>query len=158
MVGTHRSVQTNVDVPVQVQELLEYVQHFRHLRENDNFGSFIVEIFEQLRKSLELSTVVLDLVLVRKEQNVGVLQRLAYCLVKHQLLMHECFQGSTFLVLRVDFGWNELDGLCNAFWNNNLEILNDLFHLRCSLHRRDDQVFQCATILIRYGQHVTLAF
>lgn len=72
--------------------------------------------------------------------------------------MHECFQSAALLVLRVDFRRDELDRLRHALRNDDLEILHYLLHLRSPLHRRDDQVFERAGVLVRNGEHVALSF
>ena len=43
---SHRAIQSNVGVAVQVEEGLQHVQHPRHLREDQHFGAFNVESFE----------------------------------------------------------------------------------------------------------------
>jgi hypothetical protein len=45
---------------MQVEELLENVQHLRHLRENDYFGSFVVERLQKLGQLLQFAAVVLN--------------------------------------------------------------------------------------------------
>ena len=62
-----RAVQSHVCVAMQIQELLEYVEHPCHLSENQYFAAFKIKLFQQLSQPLQLAAVVLNQVLVREK-------------------------------------------------------------------------------------------
>ena len=76
---------------------------------------------------MQFATIVLDQVLVREEQKVGVFQRLIYIPVGHQLLVCESLVSFCFLEPGVNMGGGELCCSRDCFWDDTFEILDDFF-------------------------------
>ena len=65
-----RSIKSDVNISVKVQELLKDIQHLCHLSKYDTLGPFVVKCLQQLGHLLKFTTVILNQILVRKKQYI----------------------------------------------------------------------------------------